>query len=114
MNHRRRENYLSTHRKRTGLSQEEMGMLLGYQDVGHVSRHERSKTIPPLATALAYEVIFRVPVATIFAGMHESIRQEIESKLRDLEVDLGNRSAGDRHANRIAQKLVWLNERKSR
>jgi len=91
-----------------------MGKLLGYKDPGHVSRHERSKTIPPLPAAIAYEAIFRIPVTAIFIGMHGSVRQEIERKLKELEAELGSRSAKDRDANLIAQKLVWLNERKHR
>jgi DNA-binding XRE family transcriptional regulator len=114
MNHQAAGNYLKTHRKRSGLSQKEMGKLLGYKDKGQISRHERSESSPPLTTALAYEVIFRVPVSTIFVGTHGSISRDIEDKLHQLEVELQNRSARDRDANIVAQKLMWLNERKSR
>jgi hypothetical protein len=90
-----------------------MGKLLGYRDPGQVSRHERSRSIPPLSTAIAYELIFRVPVSQIFVGMRKSVEQKVEGKLSRLEAELGDRSATERGAILIAQKLVWLNERKS-
>lgn len=106
-------NYLKAHRRESGLSQRELGNLIGTGS-GQVSRHERSTSVPPLAAALAYELIFHVPVSTIFIGICDSIKQDIEDKLRQLEEDLGNREILDRDANMVAQKLVWLNERKSR
>src|SRR5213593_2391827 len=39
-NHGHRENYLHAQRKKAGLSQREVGILLGYADEGAVSRHE--------------------------------------------------------------------------
>jgi transcriptional regulator with XRE-family HTH domain len=106
-------NYLKAHRREAGFSQREMGDLIG-RSVGQVSRHERATSVPPLAAALAYELIFRVPVSVIFIGMHEAVKQDIEVKLRRLEEELGNRDTLGRDANLVAQKLVWLNERKSR
>jgi transcriptional regulator with XRE-family HTH domain len=114
MKHQAPRNHLKIHRKKSGLSQREIGLLLGYKDPGQISRHERSSTIPPLAVALAYESIFRVPVSTIFSGMHGSIERDIEDKLRNLEATLENRSAIDRDANLVAHKLLWLTERKNR
>jgi len=114
MKHQAGKNYLRAHRKKSGLSQREMGSLLGYKDAGQITRHEKSEGIPPLAIALAYELIFRVPVSLIFVGMHGRIRRDVESKLQELEAELGNRDARDRDASVVAQKLVWLNERKSR
>ena len=95
MKHRTTGNYLRTHRKKSGLSQREMGTLLGYKDSGQVSRHERSSSIPPLAAAPAYELIFRVPVSAIFIGMHGSVERDTEHKLQQLEAELHNRSAAD-------------------
>jgi transcriptional regulator with XRE-family HTH domain len=106
-------NYLRAYRKKSGLSQRELGLLLGYLDQGQVSRHERSQTEPPLTSALAYESIFRVPVSAIFPGIHSDVKQAIEEKLAKFEVDLNGRSAKDRGAKVIAQKLIWLTKRKT-
>ena len=107
-------NYLKALRKKSGLSQRELGRLLGYKDPGQISRHERSASIPPLRAALAYELIHRAPTAAIFAGMRETIGQSVEQKLQEMEAALEKRTAHDRDANLIAHKLVWLNERKTR
>jgi DNA-binding XRE family transcriptional regulator len=114
MKHRAAENYLKTHRKQSGLSQTEMGKLLGYNSAGLVFRHERSESIPSLANALAYEVIFGVPVGAIFVGLRDTIKHDVENKLQQMETALENRIVKDRDANLVAQKLIWLNERKSR
>jgi transcriptional regulator with XRE-family HTH domain len=104
-------NYLRTHRKKSGLSQKDLGKLLGYEDPGQVSRHERAVRIPPLRAAIAYEVIFRAPVAGIFAGMSDAIAREVEAKLKRMGIDLHNGSQNGRNANLTAQKLAWLVER---
>lgn len=105
-------NYLKMYRLRSGLSQGDLGKLVGYKDPCQILRHERSTSVPPLQAALTYELIFRVPAATIFAGMRDAIKRDVDRKLQEMETTLGNRSADDRDANLIAQKLMWLSERK--
>lgn len=105
-------NYLRTHRKRSGLTQRELGLFLGYRDEGPVSRHERSKTVPPLIAALAYEVIFRVPVSALFSGLHAEVKRTMEGHLAALEEDLQQRNGRGHGANETAQKLIWLTQRK--
>lgn len=112
MHHQAEGNYLRAHRREAGFSQRELGNLIG-RGSGQVSRHERATSVPPLAAALAYELIFQVPVSVIFIGLHEAIKQDIENKLRRLEEELGNRETLGRDANRVARKLIWLKERKS-
>ena len=62
-------NYLRTYRKRSGLTQEEVGYLLGCANGSKVSRYEHYRRIPNLDTALTYEAIFRTPVQDLFAGL---------------------------------------------
>ena len=103
--------YLRYHRKRSGLSQREIAQLLGYPDQEPVSRHERSRSVPPLIIALSYQAIFRVPVADLFPGHYETTKQRIEERLANMEHDLQQRSAKDRDAAMIARKLEWMWER---
>jgi hypothetical protein len=63
--------------------------------------------------ALAYQAIFRIPVAELFPGLYETIAQGIEEKLLALEGTLENSSARRSKANITAIKLIWLNSRKS-
>ena len=114
MKYQAAKNYLKTHRKRSGLTQREIAKLVGYKTPGQIVRHEHAKSAPPLTTAFAYEAVFRVPISAIFAAMRQNIRREIEERLRELETALGNRSAKDPDAKLVAQKLLWLYERKRR
>jgi transcriptional regulator with XRE-family HTH domain len=68
-------NYLRTHRKRAGLSQDEIAFLLGCQSGSKISRYERFARQPNLQTAFAYEVISGTPARELFAGVF----QEVES-----------------------------------
>lgn len=98
-------------RLKSGLTQDEVGELLGYTDGGEVSHHELSKSDPTLAMALAYEMVLRAPVSALFAGMRTEIEREIETRLRKLESSLGSRSSKDSDAKIIAHKLMWLSAR---
>lgn len=111
MNHQKAGNYLRAHRKKSGLSQRDVAKLIGYKGGGQISCHERGTSVPSLAAALAYESIFGVPVATIFADMHDAIRGTVEAELKNLTAHFESRDARGQNARIIAQKLVWLNER---
>jgi len=65
------QNYLRTHRKSAGLSQEDMALLLGCRGGTKISRWERCVYQPSLETALAYEAVLGAPVRELFAGLYE-------------------------------------------
>lgn len=112
MNNQTLGNYLRTHRRKSGLSQRELGSILGYVNEGQVGRHERSKTVPPLIAALTYEVVFQVAVTELFPGLHEEVTRMTEGNLEAFEAELQQRSGKGRGANETAQKLVWLKQRR--
>jgi hypothetical protein len=85
--------------------------LLGYKHEGEVSRHERLLSAPPFHIALAYEALYRVPVAQIFPGIFESRKQEVEAKLATMVDALHQCTASGREASMIARKLEWVWER---
>lgn len=107
------DNYLKAQRKHAGLSQEEIGRLLGYRKYWQVGRHENSRTIPPLLIALAYEVIFQVPVAGLFTGIHATIAHVIEENLATLEKELQARKMAGHLPVMRDQTLKWLHHRKT-
>ena len=80
----RLENYLRTYRKQSGLTQDEVGFLLGRHNGAQVSRYEKRHRLPPLETALACEEIFGIPVSELFAGVRQAVGRDIEK--RRLEV----------------------------
>lgn len=105
-------NYIRTHRKRSGLSQRDIAAILGLRCPGAISRYEWSQHLPSLPVALAFEILFRVPVSQIFAGVCETIGDATEEKLQELETKLQGRPGTGPTAAFTAKKLVWLTERK--
>lgn len=77
-------NYLRAHRKRAGLSQDELASLLGCQSGTKVSRYERQTRTPVLSTALACQVIFQVPVHELFPGLYEEVEHLTRERARTL------------------------------
>lgn len=106
-------NQLRVHRRRSGLSQQEVALVLGSEDRGAVSRYERGHHLPPLPVAIALEVLFVVPVTELFSGLREGISGVVEERLSKLEAELGARSARDPQAAITAKKLLWLMDRRN-
>jgi len=106
-------NYLRAHRRKTGLTQHDLARVLGYVNRGPISRHERLESVPSLLIALSYEVVYRVPVSEIFAGLAETVEFNVEAQLAQFETYLGEQSARSSQAIAIARKLEWLSERRT-
>jgi DNA-binding XRE family transcriptional regulator len=106
-------NYLRTHRLKTGFTQEDLAVILGYVCRDAISRHERLDSTPSLLVALSYQVLYQMPVSEIFAGMTETVEFKIEAQLAAFEDALGRHSARGPRAAAIARKLEWLSERRS-
>lgn len=76
--------YLRTFRKHSGLSQSELAFLVGGLYGKNVSRHEVGDRIPALRTALKYEFVLGVAVATLYEGLCHEIRRDICHRARGL------------------------------
>jgi transcriptional regulator with XRE-family HTH domain len=104
---------LRTLRRRSGLSQKELALILGFRSEATISRHERSDSVPDLLTALGYEVIFRVPLSELFPGLYQTVEAGNEERLAQMEAELHQSTARGRDATPIARKLEFFEERKS-
>jgi transcriptional regulator with XRE-family HTH domain len=78
---RKLPHYLRIERRRKCFTQGDIAVLLGVRAVSKVSRYERSRGLPPLETALAYEAILGRPLSELFAGTYEAIRREISRRV---------------------------------
>lgn len=96
--------YLLTHRKRAGLSQDELAFLLGSKSGTKVSRHEQGRREPSLRTALAYAAVYRVPVEELFPGLALAAEMKIQGRKQALLTKL--RVHGDHPV--AVQKCAWL------
>jgi DNA-binding XRE family transcriptional regulator len=98
-------NYIRTHRKRAHLTQGEVAFLLGVRDGAVVCRHERFRQHPNLQTVVAYEILFRTPVRTLFGGVNREVEHRLASRVQLLMRRL-SRTGGSRLTER---KLETLN-----
>jgi transcriptional regulator with XRE-family HTH domain len=74
--------YLKPYRRRWGLTQKELAVLLGFQTGAVVSRLERVQRHPTLETAYAVEIILGTPPAELFPGLYGRVRQEVIARAR--------------------------------
>jgi DNA-binding XRE family transcriptional regulator len=98
-------NYLRVQRRRCGLSQRDLGLLVGYEDGNAIGTHELSKSVPPLLVALAYEVVFDTPVGELFTGFRSAVEQSVARGLAELRADL---DAKGRRRKPNPEKKEWL------
>jgi transcriptional regulator with XRE-family HTH domain len=103
---------LRTLRKKSGLTQKELANVLGFSSELPVAEHERSVTIPSLLTAMAYEVIFRVPISEQFREVFATVETGVEERLAELEQKLEESREKGRGATLTARKLEFLCVRK--
>ena len=87
--------YLRTHRKRCGLTQDEVAFLLGCRTGTKVSRFERLARKPNLATALACKVVFGIPAHELFPRAHAEVEKEVAERARALANRLRTGSGRD-------------------
>jgi DNA-binding XRE family transcriptional regulator len=97
--------YLRYLRRKSGLSQAELAQILGSVSATQISRHERSRTLPSILTALGYQVVFRMPVSDLFPGLFHTVEAGIEERLREFELDSNSRSAKGGTALSIARQM---------
>lgn len=78
-------------------------MLVGYGHAHAVSKHERSKSAPPLLVALGYQIALDIPVDRLFPGFRSAIAQVVEHNIEELKRDLATRDV------RLSpEKAQWL------
>jgi transcriptional regulator with XRE-family HTH domain len=107
----RLDNYLRSYRKKSGLTQSEVGFLLGRSNGAQISRYEKRRRLPPLEIALALEALLGVPVSQLFAGIHDSANADIRKRIVGLRSVLQTKSVNGSEALITAQKLRWLTAR---
>lgn len=78
------QNYLRTHRRKAGLSQDELAFLLGVETGTAVSRYESGRRTPGLLLALAYEAVFGISGKELFAGEFFRVEAEVKERAQRL------------------------------
>ena len=83
-----KHSYLRTYRKRSGLTQRDLGLLLGFVDGAEVGRYERSLRLPNTQSLLACQVVFDVEPLVLFPDVHERVEQIIVKRALRLRDEL--------------------------
>jgi transcriptional regulator with XRE-family HTH domain len=69
-------------RRRKGLSQKQVARLLHHRATNEISVYELGKQLPNLHSALKLQIIYGVPVATLFVELYEQLLQEVTEQAR--------------------------------
>ncbi len=92
---------LKSHRKRSGLVQEDVAILIGAQSASQVSRHESNEREPDLRSALAYSIIFDAPIRQLLPKLFCEIAGEVHGRATQLAGQLASMDDGFRQAYRL-------------
>lgn len=76
--------YVRRNRRRWGLSQRELAVLIGLSSSTTVSRIERSERKPSAATLIACGVVFGLAVPDLFPTLHAGIEEAVLAKAKEL------------------------------
>lgn len=80
--------YLRTYRKKFGLTQREAALLVGMETGQIVSRHESKVRTPTLKTAIAYQVVFDVPLRALFPEIYYEVELAVLRRAEALRMTL--------------------------
>ncbi len=84
------DNYIKMHRKRVGLSQAELSLLIAVEQRSAVSKYEEGLRHPNLESLLALEIVLGQPARDLFAGVAERVTEDVMSRARTLLESLDN------------------------
>ena len=71
------ENQIRRYRKKRGLSQKEVALLIGQGTQAHLSHWERGDKIPSLVNALKLSAAIGCPVEILFSELFDRLRGEV-------------------------------------
>jgi transcriptional regulator with XRE-family HTH domain len=97
---------LRTHRRRHGLSQAEVAMLLGAVSGTKTSRYENFTRMPGALTVFALEIVFGQPASELFAGNYHTIRLAVKARARRMVKQLS--AEPDAQTGKTLRKLDLL------
>jgi len=97
---------LRTHRRRHGLSQTEVAILLGAVTDTKVSRYENFARMPVAPTVFALEVVLNQPASELFAGKYQAVRLAVQERAERLAEQLNARP--NPQSKKTLRKLALL------
>ncbi len=100
--------YIRRYRLRAGLTQGEMSRLLGNESPATVCQYEGMRREPDLRSALAYHVLFGVPIHELFPGIYDHVEKEVTKRAAELSGRLGegNGTPGAWHKRKTLRAIA--------
>ncbi len=86
--HKRSYSFVRAHRRRWGLTQAELAVLLGVTSSTTVSRIERSARKPTATVLVACCILFGQPASELFASFDEEIEEAVVTAVKNLYDEL--------------------------
>lgn len=107
---RKLNNYLKTYRKRSGLSQKSLAVLLGQANNAGVSRYERGHRDPTLQTIVAYELLFDQAPRDLIPHVYKQTKRELLRRcvalLRNKDLSAHQRARVQHHWRKLLAKKI--------
>ena len=80
--------YLRTERKRSGLTQKELALLVGAKSGAQLSRFERLRRVPPTEALIALMIIFKKGPQELIPSVYDRILKLIHLRADELHEEL--------------------------
>jgi transcriptional regulator with XRE-family HTH domain len=81
---KRSYSFVRAHRRRWGLTQAELALLLGVASSTTVSRIERSVRTPTATVMVACCILFGLPAPELFTSLHDEIEEVVGTTVKNL------------------------------
>jgi transcriptional regulator with XRE-family HTH domain len=98
--------YLVTYRKRSRLTQDELGFLMGFETGNVVGNFEQGRRVPAFQNVVAFELVFGCSAKELFAGVYEELFLSATKRAKKL-IDRLNR---EEPTPVTARKIEFLKE----
>lgn len=95
------KNDLRTFRKRTDLTQSDIGFLLNQPDNASICRYEQGERKPPMEMVLLYHLLFDVPVHSLFEVQRDNINEDVIMRIGQLLDQLKKQHQSQRVRGRV-------------
>lgn len=94
-------NYLRVYRKRSPLTQGDIGFLMSLPDYSNISRYEKGQRTPSIEILLVYHLLFNTSIEQFFEPELEIIHANLLERMEKLIVDLKKDSSVLNNSSRI-------------
>lgn len=94
-------NYLRVYRKRSPLTQGDIGFLMSFPDYSNISRYEKGQRTPSIEILLVYHLLFNTSIEQFFEPNLEIVHSNLLERMENLIVDLKNESSIQNNSSRI-------------